>query len=590
MKMLRAAVLTLFLATAAHAATVSGIIESTTWTVDQSPYYVVDTVLVAEGAVLNIEAGVDVLFDADVPFLIEGALIASGTETDSVRFLPGESATWQGLSIETGYCHLYYTRISGAEKQLGTPVFDGRGGAIRAVGAVHVDLHNVVLTHNRAFDGGAVYAGDSAHVQMQNCLVIGNAARHAGAGVRVQNDALLEAMNSEFSRNIVDDPSLEINEGGGIMVWNANAVLSQCVIRGNNAGRGGGGGIRAVGGYLELFGCEVSANSIRPTPNFIPYPLDSESNLSRPMADSHPISIRLDDSVVLPVLPRPAGGLRFGGGIWLSDDASMTMEQCTVAMNTAEETGGIGVHASRASISRSIVYMNEGRNLIGYVDGTIHVEFSNVPAPSSYYPWPGEGNLNVDPLFVDSEAGDFTLRPESPCWFMGAYPLDEGSTPPEPPVLTEVDSDSVSGVLGTMTWTSENSPYRVVGPVRVAPSETLTIEAGVDVLFDADVPFIVNGALTAIGTETDSIRFLPGEAEEWGGLRIIGGESNEIAYTRISGGNADGYLIDGYGGGIFLYNPNTRLVLTHSVISDNDAFCSGGMIVGGHSWAHISYT
>jgi len=149
---------------------------------------------------------------------------------------------------------------------------------------------------------------------------------------------------------------------------------------------------------------------------------------------------------------------------------------------------------------------------------------------------------------------------------------------------------TVSGVIESTTWTADQSPYHVVGTVRVAQGAVLSIDPGVDVLFDVDVPFIVEGALMAIGTEADSIRFLPGEAEEWGGLRIIGGESNEIAYARISGGNADGYEIEGYGGGIFLYYPNTRLVLSHSVISDNDAFNSGGMIVGGHSWAHISHT
>ena len=52
-------------------------------------------------------------------------------------------------------------------------------------------------------------------------------------------------------------------------------------------------------------------------------------------------------------------------------------------------------------------------------------------------------------------------------------------------------------------------------------------------LFDADVQFVVNGVLDAVGTPTDSIRFLKATADEWGGLRIAGGGTS--ASTRRSG-------------------------------------------------------
>ena len=96
------------------------------------------------------------------------------------------------------------------------------------------------------------------------------------------------------------------------------------------------------------------------------------------------------------------------------------------------------------------------------------------------------------------------------------------------------------------------SPIHVTQQCTVKAGNTLTISPGVDVLFDADVQFVVEGALQAIGTEMDSIRFIKGTAPEWGGIRISGGDSSTIAYARISDSYAQtGGLGDANGGGIY---------------------------------------
>ena len=68
-------------------------------------------------------------------------------------------------------------------------------------------------------------------------------------------------------------------------------------------------------------------------------------------------------------------------------------------------------------------------------------------------------------------------------------------------------STNVSGNQSGV-WTKVNSPYILTGNVTVATGHTLIIQPGVTVIFSAYfIDFRVDGALTAVGTATDSIRF-----------------------------------------------------------------------------------
>ncbi len=64
-----------------------GIFTSTTWTLVNSPYIVVDTIVVFPGVTLTIEPGVMVKFTNDTRIEIRQAkLIANGTSADSITF------------------------------------------------------------------------------------------------------------------------------------------------------------------------------------------------------------------------------------------------------------------------------------------------------------------------------------------------------------------------------------------------------------------------------------------------------------------------------------------------------------------------
>jgi hypothetical protein len=66
--------------------------------------------------------------------------------------------------------------------------------------------------------------------------------------------------------------------------------------------------------------------------------------------------------------------------------------------------------------SHPALYIHSGSVIVTYSD----IEFS----------WPGAGNINSDPLFVNPAIGDYHLQPTSPCINAGdpLSPLDPDGT------------------------------------------------------------------------------------------------------------------------------------------------------------------
>jgi hypothetical protein len=149
-------------------------------------------------------------------------------------------------------------------------------------------------------------------------------------------------------------------------------------------------------------------------------------------------------------------------------------------------------------------------------------------------------------------------------------------------LASPVSAGNVSGTVNTTTWTADQSPYRVVGKVTVPAGDTLTIEPGVDVIFNVVAQFAVEGALTAVGTQDSSIRFMTGGATEWAGVQFSGGDSSLLVHVSISDGNASGRFSAGErGGGIGAYGTNTRVGFINCVLQQNNASLEGAAIYAG---------
>ncbi|HOT37882.1 MAG TPA: FlgD immunoglobulin-like domain containing protein, partial [Candidatus Latescibacteria bacterium] len=159
---------------------------------------------------------------------------------------------------------------------------------------------------------------------------------------------------------------------------------------------------------------------------------------------------------------------------------------------------------------------------------------------------------------------------------------------------------NVSGEIMSQTWTRQGSPYRIVGPVMVPPSETLNIDSGVEVQFVTNVPFVVAGGLNINGSPMDSVWF-HGFDSNWGGIRFVGMEpvakpsygpapSAYLNGVIIEGGSASGETTAEQSGGGIYVGPGREVNISNSSIRGNAAgYAGGGIYVdGGSLWLYQS--
>ena len=187
--------------------------------------------------------------------------------------------------------------------------------------------------------------------------------------------------------------------GGGIAVSGAMTLI-KCEIRGNLAGGEGGGVYCREGATLALIDCVIAGNSA--------YEGGGIYSEIGPLVPA----ITLTNSAI-------AGNSASRGGAIYNDDGRLTISSCTIAGNFAQRGAGLYSGRGNVAISNSILW-DAGPLEISQNTGVLRVDYSVVRDG-----WPGDGNVDSDPLLVDAEF-DWRLRIDSPC-------IDAGDNTTVPP-------------------------------------------------------------------------------------------------------------------------------------------------------------
>jgi len=330
------------------------------------------------------------------------------------------------------------------------PLFAGGGGHLTLRGVTLTGGNGTPLTPSGELRGGAVYAGAGSQV-LQDCIIRDNGVAgpgSAGGGVWAGFDngqggfaiGFMTLYNCELAFNAAGgnggaaagnitlfDSRVHDNvaEGQGGALYGITAAVD-CLIEGNHAPVGGGAALNAEG----FSHCEFRANHAD-----VGGGLWDDDALGLELGDN-----RFEDNVAE----------AFGGGVALlstgATSSGITLDRGLFVGNSAPAGDGAYLDVGTLAVplgtieARSCTFLGDQLLSAGSDDLLVvrngifrghpqpiaaameQVTYSDVEGG-----FPGTGNIDEDPKFVDEPGGDFALQPGSPCINTGdpSSPLDD---------------------------------------------------------------------------------------------------------------------------------------------------------------------
>jgi parallel beta-helix repeat protein len=354
--------------------TVPGGDVSGTWEAVGSPYLIEGEITVQSSDSLVIEPGVDVIFQGHYKLIVNGWLLAEGTETDSILFAASDTSEgWHGIRLmdATGESILMYCIIKNGYATGLEP--DNNGGGIYCVNSP-LNVGYSMIAENRALSqfGGGIY--------MENCS------------------------NNHFFNNVVQYNVAD--HGAGIIWWCEDGLIENNDISYNHA-------VSQRASGLSIIGSPIIRNNIINwnTMNFVGGGCIDMAYSSNPLMSGNQVCNNNQGAITALVGSSPE-----------------------LVNNTICNNGAFALEVWNNShqFGRNNIIYGNGDPFIVNIGCSVTLEYSLVEGG-----WPGNGNIDADPLFVPGPAGDYYLSQiaagqsqQSPCVDAGdpASPFTSGTT------------------------------------------------------------------------------------------------------------------------------------------------------------------
>lgn len=400
----------------------------------------------------TIQSGIDAAKNGDIVMVADGIYRGKGNvnldfhgKTITVESQNGPRATIIDSENQSN------TRgVSFNNKETRASVLDGftiEKGRHRFGAGIFIDnasptIKNCIIRHNRTGSsadysgkGGGIYCKDS-DVAIEDCIISDNIVGSNFSG-GVHFEGIWDAIG-EYSKPVIMNSTISDNIGSGIYSNGRLAVeIIQCVVS-NNSLRG----IVCTANYFvgtnlisksiierNNGGVDVSQSS-----NLDIIESTIRQNTARSgagVACSRTCTLNISECIIA-----ENEATKWGGGLdiesWMG---SVSITHTTITKNTAVQLGGgIFFHGMppihrRLTITNSIVWGNESEGKYDEIlagGNQVYIESSNIGGGLNGLGREADGqkliykdNIDVDPLFVDEESGDYRLKEHSPAASMG---------------------------------------------------------------------------------------------------------------------------------------------------------------------------
>lgn len=204
-------------------------------------------------------------------------------------------------------------------------------------------------------------------------------------------------------------------KGGGFYVNESSGTISDCTIT-NNTGRYYGGGLFLYGSSTTFERCYISDNYAKDGAGIYSDASTSTIKNSR-ITDNYAREtgggayLYISNLKFINCIVYDNMALTSGGGFNIYDSQPQIVN-CVIVKNSSFSISGAIYSNYSTSTVKNCILWNVGDEIFLYstIDGSVNVTYSCIQGG-----YPGTGNLNVPPLFVDPTNGDFHLLDGSPC-------------------------------------------------------------------------------------------------------------------------------------------------------------------------------